>query len=90
MRPEKKAWLGVACRFVMSTDFSRVRTCAAKVGAVSYTHLTLPTICSLVDGAKCPIYDFHGLDPEPEVQVSTMGHLCFVLVFRVSTRRGAG
>ena len=28
----KRAWLGVACRFAMSTDFSRLRSCAAKVG----------------------------------------------------------
>ena len=32
VRPEKTAWLGVACRFAMSTDFSRLRSCAAKVG----------------------------------------------------------
>ena len=28
------------------------------------------SICSLVDGAKCPIYDFHGWHPEPGVSVS--------------------
>ena len=28
------------------------------------------SICSMADGAKCPIYDFHGLDPEPGVPVS--------------------
>ena len=32
VRPEKRAWLGVACRFMMSTDSSRFRSCAAKVG----------------------------------------------------------
>ena len=42
------------------------------------------SICSLVDGAKCPIYDFHGMDAEPEVPVSAMGHLCLVLVLTVA------
>eukprot|EP00904_Undaria_pinnatifida_P007764 jgi/Undpi1/4117/HiC_scaffold_16.g07484.m1 len=30
-----------------------------------------PKIC-LIDGATCPMYDFHGLEPEPKVPAGTM------------------
>ena len=35
----------------------------------SVLHLSPCSTCSLIDGATCPMYDFHGLEPEPKFPV---------------------
>eukprot|EP00969_Alexandrium_andersonii_P069463 3064624-Alexandrium_andersonii.AAC.1 len=45
--PRSSRWLQSALRFAQMPNQPTKRACGRTGGAVSYTHLTLPTICSV-------------------------------------------